>query len=248
MSGVEQSLISGFLVFCRLAAFFMTLPGFSSQRLLARGRLALAIGASLLLAPVVAAGAAPPPADIPGQAAAILRETAIGAALGLLVRLWFVAFEMMAATMSTAIGLSAAFAPPVEGDGMAPPLAGAMLLAATMAFFASGLDAQAIRALAGSYQAFPQGRAFPAEMSLGMMLDALRQASLVGLQIAAPVLALSIALNVAAGLVSRFMPQAPVYFLITPLLIGAGFLVLFMAERPMFGLFLDGLARRIETL
>jgi flagellar biosynthetic protein FliR len=248
VSGVEQSLFAGFLVFCRLAACFMTLPGFSSQRLPTRGRLMLAIGASLLIAPVVATGAAPPPADVPGQAAAILRESAIGAALGLLVRFYFLAFEMMVATMSTAIGLSAAFAPPVEGEGMAPPLAGVMTLAATMAFFASGLDAQAIRALAGSYQAFPQGRAFPVGMSLGLMLDTLQQASLVGLQIAAPILALAIAVNVAAGLLSRFMPQAPVYFLITPLLIGAGFLVLFMTERPMYGLFLDALAKRIATL
>ena len=126
----------------------------------------------------------------------------------------------------------------------------------------SGVAGPAIWATPGA--ALPPGLgdldAVPGQQAAGQVLDLdlglvviddrprLQQASLVGLQIAAPILALAIAVNVAAGLLSRFMPQAPVYFLITPLLIGAGFLVLFMAERPMFGLFLDALAKRIATL
>lgn len=248
MSGVDQSLFSGFLVFCRLGACFMTLPGFSSQRLPIRSRLVLAVTASLLIGPLVGAAAATAPADAAGQAAAILRESAIGATLGLVVRVYVLIFEMMASAMSTAIGLSAAFAPPVEGDGAVPVVSGALTLVATMLFFASGLDAQAVRALFGSYAAFPQGVAPTPSASLSLLLESLQQASLVCLQIAAPILALSIFANLAVGLVSRFMPQAQIYFLVTPLLIGAGLLLLFLAERPIYEIFVDALAKRIATL
>lgn len=249
MSGVEQSLFAGVLVFCRIGACLMTLPGFSSQRIAMRLRLFLAIAASLLIAPLAREAVAPAlTPHVSGQALAILRETATGATIGLVARFYILAFEMMASAMSTAIGLSAAFAPPVEGDHMAPAFAGVMTLVATMVFFAAGLDALAIRALVGSYVAFPPGAPFAAAVSLRLVLDTLQEASLVCLQLAAPILALSLAGNVVFGLLSRFMPQAPIYFVSTPLLIGVGLLLVFLAERPMYELFVAAMARRIGAL
>lgn len=250
MSETEQAIFAGALVFCRIAGCVMAMPGLSSARFPMRARLALAVLASLAVAPLVRDrfGAPALSSALPDQAAAILSETIVGIVMGLLVRVYVLAFEMMTAAMSTAIGLSAAFAPPVEGDQLAPALAGALTLGATMLFFAAGLDAQMLRALVGSYAAVPPGAGLAPQAGLQMFLTSLQEASLICLQLAAPILILSIAANLAFGLVSRFMPQAPIYFVSTPLMIGVGLLVLYFTGRSMFEILLDAMSRRLETL
>jgi len=244
---IEAMVMSGALVVARVAACLMVAPGFSSPRVSMRARLFLALALSLMVEPLardrLAADAAGPLAT---QALALMRETAIGATLGVVARVYLLCFDMMTTAMSNFIGLSAAFAPAPDSDQPMPTLAAAMGLAATMLVFAAGLDAEMIRALIGSYKAFPPDTSL--SQALGAQyLDALKDATLIGLRIATPLLALSLLANLAFGAAQRFAPQAPIYFVATPVLIGLGLAALIVLERPAFGLLIDALGARLAA-
>ena len=239
--------MSAALVVARVAACLMVAPGFSSPRVSMRARLFFALALSLMIEPLARERLA---ADAGGtlavQALALLRETGIGLTLGLVARVYLLCFDMMTAAMSNFIGLSAAFAPSPDGDQQMPTLSSVLGLAATMLVFASGLDAELIRALLGSYQAFPPDLAL-SQALMGQYLDALSDATLIGLRIAGPLLVISLVANLAFGAASRFVPQAPIYFVASPVLIGLGLLALYAMERPAFGLLIDALGQRLAS-
>lgn len=233
------------LVAARVAACLMVAPGFSSPRVSMRARLFLALALSLLVEPLARDGlAADAAAPLPTQALALMRESALGATLGVVARAYLLCFEMMTTAMSNFIGLSAAFAPSPDADQPMPTLASALGLAATMLVFATGLDGELIRALIGSYRAFPPDVAL-AQATLGLFVEALKDATLIGLRIAGPLLAMSLVANLAFGAASRFVPQAPIYFVATPILIGLGLAALIVLERPAFALLMDALGARL---
>jgi flagellar biosynthetic protein FliR len=251
LPAVEPLIMSAALVVARVSACLMVAPGFSSPRVTGRARLFFAIALSVLIEPLardsLAADAAAAPA---AQALALMRETAIGATLGIVARVYLLAFEMMATAMSNFVGLSAAFAPSPEADQPMPTLASALALAATMLVFASGLDAQLIRALVGSYTAFPPdvvAQGLFAQGALAQVVEALKDATLIGLRIAAPLLVMALVANLAFGAASRFTPQAPIYFVAAPVLIGLGLAALIVVERPAFGLLIDALGARLAS-
>lgn len=241
----DAAVMSGALVAARVTACLMVAPGFSSPRVSMRARLFFALALSLLVEPLardgLAAAAAGPLAT---QAMALMRETAIGATLGVVARVYLLCFEMMATAMSNFVGLSAAFAPSPEADQPMPTLASALGLAAAMLVFAAGLDGELIRALVGSYRAFPPDLSLP-QATLALFVEALRDATLVGLRIAGPLLAMALVANLAFGAASRFVPQAPIYFVAAPILIGLGLAALIALERPAFALLVDALGARL---
>lgn len=237
-----------FLVFCRVGACIMFMPGISSARAPVRARLLIGLGVSLLLAPLV-------PSDHVGrlledgpstQAAAMGAELLVGSALGLVARLFFMMLEMMAVAMSNAVGLSVAFAPPIEGDQSVPTIAGLIGVVATVIFFVSGLHGEVLRALLKTYQLAPPLQFPDLRLVLVDLVDAVVAASLLCLQLAGPIFIVSVLVNVAFGLLNRMVPQAPIYFISAPFVIAAGLLVLFSAETSLFELYADGLGRWLD--
>lgn len=244
---VDALVMSAALVVARVSACLMVAPGFSSPRVSMRARLFFALALSLMIEPLARDGLAREAAGpLSSQALALMRETAIGATLGMVARAYLLCFDMMTNAISNFIGMSAAFAPSPEADQPVPTLTAAMGLAATMLVFASGLDGELIRALAGSYRAFPPD-AVLSQATLSLFVEALKDATLIGLRIASPLLVMSIAAQLAFGAASRFVPQAPIYFVASPVLIGLGLAALIALERPAFGLLIDAMAARIAA-
>lgn len=242
---VEPIVMSYALAAARVMACMMVAPGFSSPRVPMRARLFLALALGLCVEPIahdrLAADAA---GSFARQALALMRESAIGATLGMVARVYLLAFDMLTTAISNFIGMTAAFAPSPEAGEPQPVLTGALGLAATMLVFATGLDAALIRALIGSYDAFPPDLSL-AQASFSTFVAALKEATLIGLRIAGPLLTLSLVANIAFGAASRFVPQAPIYFVSAPILIGMGLLALVFIERPAFGLLIDGLSGQL---
>lgn len=237
-----------FLVFCRVGACIMFMPAFSSLRVPMRARLLIALGVSLVLSPIAPSQhverllAEGPPV----QMVAIGAECLIGSVIGLVARLFFLMLEMMTVAMSNAVGLSVAFAPPIEGDQSTPTIASLIGLVAIVVFFVSGLHGEVLRALLKSYDLAPPLQLPEFRHLLADLVDATAAASFLCLQLAGPIFIVSVLVNVAFGLLNRMVPQAPIYFISAPFVIAAGLLVLFSAEKPMLGLYADGLGRWLD--
>lgn len=182
---------------CRLGPALLLLP---TARTL-RGRALWALGAALLLAPLLQGGAGPSPGAAE-LSAWLLRELMVGAALGL-----WAAVPLLAAS-----GAGRLLAPLVLADdrGAARPLAGLTLLLAAAVYFSSGGPRLLLRALAESYRLFPvAATATPPPELAALLLQVLAQIPLAALLLAAPLWAALLLAELALALARRLLSLAP---------------------------------------
>ena len=244
MSAFDDIALTGFVVFCRVGACLMLMPGFSSARVPARIRLFIALGASLAVMPLAQADVARAltsagPAGLPRL---VILEVCVGAAIGALARLCFLALETLAMAMSMATGLTVAFSPPLEGDEQLPTFAAFLMFGVTALFFIAGLHGEALRAILRSYASMPPGSVFSTRAALSEVAGQLQAAFLVALQVASPFLIFAVVINLAFGLINKMVPQVPIYFVGVPFTLLGGLALLYATERPIVSIFIDNAA------
>ncbi|MDB5509229.1 MAG: flagellar biosynthetic protein FliR [Hyphomicrobiales bacterium] len=239
---LTAAVLSAFVVFCRVGACLMIMPGLSSQRVPVRARLFIAIALSLAFLPLLNERFADlmKPAALSALIRVIVTELLIGLMIGLLARLFFLMLEMMASAIATSIGLAGIAGMPMEESEAAPPIVTLITLSAVLLFFLADLHLEVLRGLFLSYDALPPGSGLPARFSLTEVADALTEASLLALRISSPFLVLSLALNFAFGLANKMTPTIQVYFASMPFLIAGGLLLLMTLGKPLFQGFLIG--------
>ncbi|MBM3585653.1 MAG: hypothetical protein FJX36_14930 [Alphaproteobacteria bacterium] len=108
------------LVFARVGAAIMVLPGFGEGFVFPRARLALALLVSIVIAPVVAPSLPALPAGDGEALGLVAREVLVGLALGGIVRFLIAAIGIAGAIIATQTGLAAAsMFDPSQGDQIA---------------------------------------------------------------------------------------------------------------------------------
>ncbi len=222
------------LVFCRLAAAVMLLPGLGESEIPVQLRLALGVMLALALTPVLAPGLPP----LPDQAGPLIRlvaeEVVIGLWIGLLAR--FVALALAQAGQVFALMVN--LATPLQGDqflgGTATAPARMMALATAALFLATGLYEVPLRALVGSYAILPAGEGLPLGDAAEMLARFAAGMLLVAMQLAAPFVLAAIFFYSAMGLLSRVAPQLQIFILAAPAQILGGLLLLMLLLPAIF--------------
>lgn len=244
--GQEQLLIV-MLLFCRIGACLMLMPGLASPRVPVQVRLFIALGVTLaitpLLAPAVKASAGPLTAT--ATLVLVASETAIGLLIGLGSRIFFAALAFIGTAITMFIGFSGTPDPPIDDPEPQPALATLLTLTATLLFFLAGLHVEVIRALIDSYGVLPAGAAFPTDVSLGKISGSLSDAFMLVLQISAPFLVWTLLINFLFGLLNKLTPQIPVYFVSVPFVVAGGLVIAYFAVGEVMRLFINGLALAI---
>lgn len=228
------------IVFCRVGGCLMLTPGISSSQIPVQVRLFIAVGVSLSLWPIMLGSTQPHGSS--GDPILILRyvlsETLIGATIGLLSRLFFLALETLATASAAMIGLSNPFGIEVEANQMLPPVANFITLSATALVFFTNLDSEIVIGLARSYDVIPAGSWFDSHFALhqvGLVLSAAFETSL---RVCAPFFLYAVVVNLAVSLINRLTPQVAVFFIATPFVIGMGLLLLYYVVTDALGQFL----------
>jgi flagellar biosynthesis protein FliR len=212
-----QQVYAGGLIFARLGAFVMLIPGIGETFVPARVRLAFAFLFALLLFPIVGATAPAVPAAVSGAGGAIIKEVLIGLMMGAILRLFMTSLSTAGEIVSIQTTLSfAQTANPTEAQpstslGTFLGLLGLLLIMTT------NLHHLFIAAIVKSYVIFPFTRAVPVADAGQLAIETVSRSFALGLQLAAPVLVFSLVFSVATGLVARVMPQFQVFFVATPL-------------------------------
>ena len=213
------------VVFSRVGAALMLLPGIGDMTTPPQVRLLLALGLTLAIAPALSAALPAAPAQPIALVTIILTESAIGIFFGMLARLMISALEIAGMVMAHQIGLANAFAlnPSLATQGSIP---GAVLgMAGIVLIFATDMHHLLLRALVQTYALFPAGSPPP----IGDMAETITrfasQTFLVGVELAAPFLVVGLVLFTGVGLLGRLMPQIQFFMIITPLQIGLGLLL-----------------------
>ncbi len=232
--------IFGYLViFTRLGAALMLLPGFGSGVVQARVRLLLALSISLLLLPVLLPKLPPQP-DHPAQLMLLLgTEAAVGAFLGMVGQFLLVAVTIAGSFISFQTGLTNAFSFDAVAQEQSQVLTGMLSTLAMVAIFTTDMHHLMLKAMVDSYDLLPPGAPLPVgdmSMTLTRLLGAMFS---LGVRLAAPVLVFGMVFYTGLGLLSRMVPQMQVFFVATPLQVLIGLWMTMVALPVIMMLFLD---------
>ncbi|WP_374653766.1 flagellar biosynthetic protein FliR [Phenylobacterium sp.] len=209
------------LIFARVGAIVMLLPGFGDTSVPPRIRLSFAFLMALMLMPVVAKGM-PVPGDVSGVAGAVVKELMIGLMIGAILRMLLSSLATAGEIISIQTTLSFA---QTAAPGQAQPsttLGTFLGLIGITLIMATDLHHMFLAAIVKSYSIFPFSRPIQISDGAQLAIQTVAGSFRLGLQLAAPVVVFSVIFNVAAGLVGRVMPQFQVFFVVTPLIVLLG--------------------------
>ena len=228
-----------FLLFCRIGGCLMLMPGFSSSRIPAPARLFVAIATTLALAPLLLptlgeslAGFSP----LLGFRT-MISETLIGVTIGLTGRVFFLALDFMGTAVATYVGFSNVPGIPLETAEPNPTIAALITLTAVTLFFLTDLHWEVLRGLVASYRVLPVAEGFSAQYGLVQVANALSQAFLLSMQLSAPFIIFSVAINVLFGIINKLTPQIAVYYVSLPFVVLGGLFVLYFTLGELLTVF-----------
>jgi len=238
-----------FVLFSRIGGCLMLMPGWGNAQIPMQIRLFIAVATTLALTPVLIDQA--PLRSLSADPLPALRliavEMTIGATIGLLGRLLFLALETMTVGASAMLGLANPFGVEVEPGATLPPLATFVVLAATVLIFVTNAHWEVLRGLVASYRAIPMGADFDSGYSLRQVTKVLAESFRVGLRVTSPFFLYAITVNLAMALINRLTPQIGIFFVATPFIVAGGLLLLFFTARPMLGEFMAAFAAWLAT-
>lgn len=242
MTITSGAVLLTFVVFCRIAGCLMLMPGFGSSRVPFQVRLYIAVSATLVLAPLIIpvfegdlANAAPPQ-----MLQLIASETLIGATIGMMTRIFFLALQFMGTAAAMLSGFGGMPDNAVDESEPAPAVANILTLTATVLLFAMGLHMDVLRALITSYSIIPVTELFDPRFALGKVTDAASDSFFLIVQLTAPFLVFSLIVNFLSGILNKMTPMIPVYFITMPFMVAGGLLILFFTISEALTLFLSG--------
>jgi flagellar biosynthesis protein FliR len=237
------------IVFCRVGACFMVMPGISSDRVPVQLRLFVALAVALAITPLLADDVRPitktPAADL---LALIALETVIGLFLGFLVRIFFLALEFAAIGMANFAGYGSVFSHAVDGNDPSTPFSAFVTMPALALFFITDQHINVIRMLRDSYGPLKVGVSTAAVPDLTLIVSTFGSAFKLTLQLSAALVVYSLMVNMAFGFLNKMVPQIPSYFISTPFVVLGGLVLLLQIDKSMLELFSSLVAQAIATI
>jgi flagellar biosynthesis protein FliR len=211
------------LALVRISGVVLFAPFFSSNALPTRTKAVFVLAVAYLLAPVVASL---PSARAEISFTAILGELAVGLVYGLSLAM----LNEMLLFAGQIAGVQFSFSLVNLMDPSSPietPLIGELFqLMGTLVLLAAGLDRILLASLVRSFRAVPLGTYALAPVTGLAIVRAAGGVFLAALELAAPVLAATMLVEIAVALMGRLSPQLPVMNLTVPMKTLTGFVVL----------------------
>jgi len=227
------------LVFARVGAMVMLMPGLGEENIPMRIKLSIALMLTLILLPLHRAAYHIDMTSLSALLVLMLHEIVIGIILGATARVTLSALQVAGSVIAQQMGLG--FVTSVDPtQGQQGVLVGNFLtmLGVTM-LFATDSHYLVIAALSDSYKIFSPGESMMTGDVASLATQAFAAAFKIGLQLSAPFLVFGLVFNIGLGVLARLMPQMQVYFVGVPLSILAGFLIFSLVLVAMMGTFLN---------
>jgi flagellar biosynthetic protein FliR len=237
------------LVFCRVGACVMIMPGIGTIRIPPHVRLYIALAISLVLLPICREYLPNdfPNAPIAVQGVLILSELATGFLIGLLARVFFAALHFSLMMIATLIGFPAGSTTSVLEGEPSTPLADALSIAAVVAFFSIDGHIELIRALVQSFTSLPAQNLLESRFAVSEIARLLSVSFVLAIQLAAPFIIYSLIVNLLMGVATRMAPQMPMQFVGGPIILFGGLVLFGYLTLPMLSQFLNTFGRWLST-
>lgn len=230
-------------VFCRCTAMLFSAPLLSTA-VPVMIRVLTGVVLTLSLVPVLQSSVGPVPGDMVSLVLTISREVLIGLLIGGFLQILCSTAQMAGTFIDVQIGTgSAQILNPTLGTTASPVSQLKMMLVTVMVFILNG-HRMMLGAFVKSYS-LPGPTHQSVEPELFGMLG---QVAMLSLQIAAPVAAVTIVIDLAAGLVNKAVPQTQPFLLSLPAKLAAGIVILALGLPALTGAVQTGLDFTFEHL
>jgi len=236
-----------FLVFCRIGACFMVLPGMSSMRVPAQIRLYTALTISVALAGFLAPQTPDAPLESSRLLLAIINELLIGIYFGLIVRFYLLALEFIAAGIAMTVGFGGMLGAPIEGQESQAALSSFISFSALLLLFMLDFHHMVLGALIRTYDLQPIQELPNIRMMLVGLTDVLYESFLVALRLGSPFIGFAIIANLTVGFINKLAVQIPIYFIALPFMLFGALIILYFAIPHMLKLFVAALPIIMEV-
>jgi flagellar biosynthetic protein FliR len=227
------------LVFARIGAMVMLLPGLGEVNIPTRIKLSIALLLTLIILPLHRDAYHVDMGSLTPLLVLMLQEIVIGIVLGATARVTLSALQAAGAVIAQQLGLG--FVTSVDPtQGQQGAVIGNFLTMLGLALlFATDTHYLVIAALNDSYRIFAPGEFMPSGDVAALATQAFATAFKIGVQLSAPFLVFGLVFNIGLGVLARLMPQMQVYFVGVPLSIFAGFLIFAAVLTTMMGTFMQ---------
>lgn len=200
------------LVYVRIQACVLILPGLGERVIPARVKVAIA----LALSPLLAAGL--PPRAMPDQPIGLLGEIApemlLGFATGALLRLLALAIDIATTAIAATASLSQMMG--IQNEAAPHPVGNMLHLAGIALLMAMGLPVMLVELLADSLSLWPPATLPPVETLTWGIVAVVRDSFLLAMMLAAPFTLGGFLYQALSGVINRVMPALPVVFIGAP--------------------------------
>lgn len=211
------------LALVRVSGVVLIAPFFSSSALPVRTKAVFVGAVAFLLAPIVASL---PQARPELGVAALLSELAVGLVYGLSLAL----LSEMLLFAGQIVGLQFSFSlvnlMDPTSNAQTPLMGELFQLMGTLVLIAAGLDRILLASMVRSFRAVPMGHFALTPVSAEAIVRAAAGIFLAGVELAAPVLAATMLVEIAVSLMGKLSPQLPVMNLTVPIKTISGLLIL----------------------
>lgn len=205
------------LVFMRVGAIVMLIPGIGEASVPPRIRLSFALLLALCLGPIAAPTLPAVPPAVSAMGGQVIKELLLGLMIGGLMRLFLSSLATAGETIAIQTTLAfAQTANPMQAQPGTSLTTFLTVLGVTL-IFASNLHHLFLGAIAESYSLFAPSKPIMVGDAAQLAVQTVGRSFALGIQLAAPVIVFSLVFNIAVGLVGRVMPQFQIFFVASPL-------------------------------
>jgi flagellar biosynthetic protein FliR len=216
------------LVFTRIGAMIVMMPGLGERMIPTRIRLVLALGISFLIYMLVGDLLPTMPASPFTLAGLLIGEVVVGLMIGTIGRMLLSALHVAGSVLAVQTGLAAAqqFDPTQGSQGAL--MAGFLTLTGITLIMLSDLHHLLIGAMDSSYHLFPPGGSLPVQDMAETAMNVVARSFAIGMQLAAPFMVYGLIFYIGIGIIARLMPTLQIFFIAMPLNIMAGFAIMML--------------------
>ena len=227
------------LVFSRLGAAVMLIPGIGEAFVPMRVRLLVALTVTAVMYPVIAPLLPETPNAFAAVLLLILGEVTIGLFLGSVARILATALTTTGTIVAFLSGFANAtlFNPMIQDQGAITSVFYSLL--GSLLIFITNLHHLVFTALMESYVMFVPGAALPFDSLSDAMARLVAGSFALGVQLAAPFIMVVTLFYICLGILARLMPQFQVFFVGLPLQIMLGLTIIAVSVSAIMMWFLE---------
>jgi flagellar biosynthetic protein FliR len=206
------------VIFARVGTAFAILPGLSAPHVDARFRLAIAMGLSLLLLPILSASLPPQPESATGVFLILAGEILVGGFLGAVGQVLLAALNTAGTLIAMFSSLANAFIQDPIAEQQSSTVSSLLTTTGILLVFVTDLHHLMIVAVVDSYSLFVPGSAIPVGDVADLLAHKVDDSFALGLQLSGPFLIVAMTYYIGLGLISRLTPALQaVFFAAMPL-------------------------------